>query len=253
MIFPNRFRSQIAVALVLFAGTFFVWSRRALTPLQRYYFWIYLNCTVQGSDPALSSEVHWLYKTASQEKQELATDQDVVLSPSNQNDSPGLRLSLAAQKMGWAGLVRGPEEWIKIPRLQPFLQQQFYEGESLWRILLTPLLWSIAVLLCQVAGQDFLTARWAARRLNPYSILWAEPSPCLLRRWATAMRGLRFEAPKFIKSLLGKRTSKTVLKTQTVPSVESSGKPPLAVVPLFGAMPGMPKEKFVWHRKNEID
>ncbi len=250
---PNRLHWRIAAVLVVFAGTLFLCSRRALTPFQRYYFWIYLNCTVQGSDPALSSEVHWLYKTAADGKQALATDEDVVPSASNQSDSLGLRLSLVAQKMGWTGLVRGPEEWIKIPRLQPLLQQQFYEGESLWRILLTPLLWSIAVLLCLVAGQDFLTARWAARRLNPHSILWAEPSPCLLRRWTTAMRGLRFEALRFIKSLLGKRTSKTLVKPSGVSAVESPGKPPLAVVPVFGAMQGMPKEKFVWNRKNEID
>jgi hypothetical protein len=112
--FPNRFHWRIAAVLVVFAGTFFLCSRRALTPLQRYYFWIYLNCTIQGSDPAVSSEVHWLYKTAAPGKQELATDQDVVLSPSNQSDSLALQLSPAAQKMGWTDLVRGPEEWIKI-------------------------------------------------------------------------------------------------------------------------------------------
>ena len=250
--FPKRFRWRMAVVLTVFAGTFFLWWKWGLTPLQHYYFWTYLNCTVQGGDPVLSSEVHWLYKTAAYGKQELATDQDVVSSAPNRSDSLALQLSPADQKIGWTGLIRGPEGWIKIPRLQPFLQQQFYDEEHLWWMLFTPLLWSVAILLCLFAVQEFLTVRQVARRFNSHSVLSAEPSPDLLRRWTCAMRSLRLGTLNFRKPLIGKLTLQAVPKPPAEPAVESSSTFVPTGLPFFGAAQSTPKEKFVWTRKNEI-
>src|SRR5579863_3197090 len=150
------FRWRMVVAIAVLSGTLFLWWKCALSPLQRYYFWPYLNCALQGNDPALYSEIHWLYKTAPRQKQELATDQDVVAFAAEPGNSLPMKLSARARQEGWKALVRADEDWVEIRILEPFLRQDFYEGQSLWRMLVQPVLWSAAILLSLMLTEEVL-------------------------------------------------------------------------------------------------
>ncbi len=250
--FPKRFGWRVAVVLAIFSETIFLWSKCALTPLQRYYFGTYLNCAVQGSGPAFYSEIRWLYKAAAHRNQELATDQDVVPAASRTGNEIPMRLSSEAHNKGWTSLACGPDEWLQIARLEPFLQNQFYGSESLWRLMLTPLLLSAAILFFLLAGDASLRGRRESRRWNPAQIRWQEPPPNFVQRWISAMCRVRFRPPTFIQSVARKRSSRTVPKPPQ-PPVEPSSKPMPTAFPLFGANGATPKEKFLWSRRNEID
>lgn len=250
--FPKRFRWRVTVALAIFAGTVFLRARCALTPLQRYYFGTYLNCAVQGSSPASYSEIRWLYKTATRRKQELATDQDLVPAGSRAGNEIPMRLSFEARNKGWTSLTLGPDEWLQIARLEPFLQNQFYSGQSLWRLMLTPLLFSAATLLFLLAGDASLRSRRDRKRLNPAWAKWEEPAPNFVRRWISAIRSTRLGLPKLVEAMALKRSGRPVLKPPQ-PSVGLPRKPAPTAYSLSGATGTTAKEKFVWNRRNEID
>lgn len=240
----SGFRGRTAVGLGLVAGSLFLWWSCALTPLQRWYFWTYLNCSVQGDDAGLYSEIHWLYKTAPRQKEGLATGQEVVSSAGKRGYSLSITLSAMARKEGWTGLVRGPDEWIEIRRLRPFLRQEFYDSENLSRMLLTPLLWSVAALLYLLGVEEVLRNRprkqpdyvWTIRR---------EPSPSLLTRCAQGMRSVRSVSIRTARTLTSKRTPAKTLESPATavcgPACKSAQGPPL-----FGAPPKMPGEKPLW-------
>jgi hypothetical protein len=238
---------------VAFSGTIFAWSRYALTPLQRYYLGTYLNCTLEGSDPAFSSEVRWLYKTAPRGAQELVTDQDVVPAASSGDSHIPMRLSSEAQNRGWTGLAQGPEEWLQIARLESFLQSHFYARRSLWRMLLSPLLWSVAILFLLLAGEDFFRSYHAARRRDMKRIDWGEPPPSLVRRWRTTIDEVHFRLPEFRKSSTRRGPTKAPPVAPAVPLVEPQKKPSEAPFSLFGSPDGTRREGFVWNGKNEIN
>jgi hypothetical protein len=235
------------------SGTIFAWSRYALTPVQHYYLGTYLNCTLEGSDPAFSSEVRWLYKTAPRGTQELATDQDVVPAASSGDRHILMRLSSEAQKRGWTGLAQGPEEWLPIPRLEPFLESHFYAGRSLWRLLMTPLLWSVAMLFLLLAGEDFFRSRHFARRRDMERIDWGEPPPSLVWRWRTTIGEVRIRLLGFAKSSARKDTTKVASVAAAPTPVKVPKKAAHATVPLFGATDRTRKDGFVWSGKDEID
>lgn len=237
----RHFRWRIAVILVLVAGSMFAWWSYALTPLHRWYFWPYLNCSLQGDNPGSYSEIRWLYKTAPRRQQELATGQDVVSTLEKESDTFPVQLSAAARKAGWTGLMRGEEEWIDVPRLQPFLRQEFYGNQSLFRLLLTPLLWSIAAWLSVLAGEDWLRNRWF--RTRQYRSAWEEPRAGLLARCAEAMRNLQFLTAKAMKILRGTRTSPTAQKSSENTAPERPYKPAETGLPLFGAAQQAPKDR----------
>ena len=250
---PRCFRWRIGIVLVVLSGSIFAWSRYALTPLQYYYLGTYLNCAVQGSDPAFSSEVRWLYKTAPRGTEELATDQDVVAAVSSGDRHIRMRLSSAARKRGWTGLAQGPEEWLQIPRLEPFLQSHFYAGRSLCRMLLTPLLWSVAMQFLLLAGDDFFRNRDAFRRGDMERIHWGEPPPSLVRRWRTTIGGARFRLLEFAKFSRRKSTSKAQPAPSAAPLVEPPKEPWGTTFSLFGATDRTSKDGFIWSGEDEID
>lgn len=250
---PRRFPWRIGVVLVVVFGTIFVWSRWALTPLQYYYLGTYLNCALQGSDPAFSSEVHWLYKTAPHGRQELATDQDVVSAVSSGDRRMPMQLSSEAQKRGMTGLVQGPEEWLPIAGLEPFLQSHFYAGKSLCRMLLTPLLWSIALLFLLLAGDDFFRNGDMFRRGDMERIHWVEPSPSVIRRWRPAIREVRSRLLEFAKPSAPKGAMKAAPVAPATACIEPPKEAPGTMFSLFGATARTSKDGFVWSGEDEID
>ena len=100
MPFPRRFPWLPAMAILAFSGALFLCNWLVWTPMQRYYLEAYLRCALFGTEPAVGTEVRWLYKTASCKQQELATNADVV--PATAGDGRGIpiQLSPAARQAG---------------------------------------------------------------------------------------------------------------------------------------------------------
>ena len=99
--FPGRFRWWIvAVLAVIFGFPLFplaAWLAWEMPPLQRYYLLNYLESTERAKQPGTTTEVQWVYKTASGRKSTLATNPDVV---SENSADPPVRLS-ASRHRGW--------------------------------------------------------------------------------------------------------------------------------------------------------
>lgn len=240
----RRFRCRIAIVFWLVAGSLFLWWSCALTPLQRWYFWPYLNCALQGNDLGFYSEIHWLYKTAPRRKQELATDEDVISSADKRGDSLPITLSATARNAGWTGLLRGEEEWIEIRRLQPFLRQEFYGGQSLSRMLLTPVLWSIAALLALLAVENVFRSLWTSKRR--VWIIQGEPSPSLFTRCAQTMHTLRSVSASLTTAMARLKTRTPAVKSTTAAAGKLPEKSIQASIPLFGASTRSPGGKHIW-------
>jgi hypothetical protein len=233
------FRWRIVVAIAVLSGTLFLWWKCSLSPLQRYYFWPYLNCALQGNDPALYSEIQWLYKTAPRRKQELTTDRDVVAFAAEPGKSLPMKLSATARQKGWKALVRADEEWVEIRILEPFLRQDFYEGQSLWRMLVQPVLWSAAILLSLMLTEEVLRIWRKMRHSKQYWRRWKDPQPALIPRFVRAMERIRLYMLRLVRHLMRTRNQKSALNPSASTAVP---------VRTGVSLPGVPEgsRKAVW-------
>lgn len=233
--FPRRFQWLPAMAILAFSGALLLCNWLVWTPMQRYYLGIYLRCALFGTDPAAGTEVRWLYKTTPNEKQELVTDADVVPATTGDDRGIPMQLSPAARQAGWSGLLQGPEEWLQTVRLQPFLQAQFYDGKSFWRLLLTPLLWGAAMFFSLLAGGSIL------RGLNAYDegdlerIEWGEPPTNWPQRWRKNIGRTRFVLPGFARRKTAGVASKPASPSPVSAPADSLKKPIQPVFPIFGS------------------
>ena len=241
-----------ALAILVVAGTLWVWSRLVWTPVQRYYVRTYLRCSWPGFDPVSPVEVRWIYKTAANGKPELAGEDDAI-SATDADSRIGMELSPAARQAGWTGLMQGPEERVQIVGLKPRLEEQFFDGQNFWIMVLLPLLCGFLLLCFLLAGlswlQDWIeVAPWRAKRFP-----WEEPAPTLFQKWMAraakvrsllsdvAVRWTRMSAPK---------------PSATAPAVapaESPKTPLQAAFSPFGATHPLRKPGFVWTEKDEIE
>jgi hypothetical protein len=256
-LFPRRFPWLPAVAILTFSGALFLCNWLVWTPIQRYYLGTYLKCAWLGTDPASSAEIRWVYKTAPHGKQELALDADVVPSPSGGDLRISMLLSPAARQAGWTGLMQGPEEWLPTVRLQPFLEAQFYAGESIWRMLLTPLLWASAMFFFLLAGWSMLSNRSPNKRLDRETIEWGGPSPNLLQRWRTKLSRVRFRLPGFAEQRMPEILPKPTPAAPAIAVTEPLKKPAQPVLAILGSKIGAPngklKERFIWEETKGIE
>lgn len=120
-------------------------------------------------------------------------------------------------------------------------------------MLLSPLLWSVAILFLLLAGEDFFRSCHAARRRDMKRIDWGEPPPSLVRRWRTTIDEVHFRLPEFRKSSTRRGTTKASPVAPAVPLVEPKKKPSEAPFSLFGSPDGTRREGFVWNGENEIN
>jgi hypothetical protein len=176
-----------------------------------------------------------LYKTAPNEKQELATDADVV--PATAGDDPGIpmQLSPAARQAGWTGLLQGSDGWLHSAMLQPFLQAQFYAGKSFWRLLLTPLLWGAAMFFFLLAGGSVLRSLNAYDQWDLERIEWGEPPTSWPQRWRKKIGRTRFDLLGFARRKIPEIAPKATPQTQAGIHSESSKKPIQPMLPFFGS------------------
>ncbi len=255
--FPKRFPWLPAMAILAFSGVLFLSNWLVWTPMQRYYLGSYLRCTLLGTDLASSTEVRWLFKTAPNEKQELATDADVVPATAGDDRGIPMQLSPAARQAGWTGLLQGPDEWLQTVRLQSFLEAQFYGGKSFWRLLLTLLLWGAAMFFFLLAWGSILRSLNAYDQWDLERIEWGEPPTSWPQRWRKKIGRTRFGLPGFASRRIPEIARKATPQTQASIHSESSKKPIQPVLPIFGstiaAAADRPKECFASKETNRIE
>jgi len=257
MPFPRRFPWLPLMAILAFSGALFLCNGLVWTPMQRYYLGAYLRCALFGTEPASRTEVRWLYKTAPNEKQELATDADVV--PATAGDDRGIpvHLSPAARQAGWTGLIQASDELLQSAILQPFLQAQFYAGKSFWRLLLTPLLWGAAMFFSLLAAGSVLRSLNAYDQWDLERIEWGEPPTNWPQRWRKKIGRTRFGLPGFARRKIPEIGRKATPQKQASIHSESSKKPIQPVLPFFGstiaAANDRPKERFASKETKRIE
>jgi hypothetical protein len=255
--FPKRFPWLPAMAILAFSAAFFLCNRLVWTPMQRYYLGAYSRCALFGTEPASRIEVRWLYKTAANEKQELATDADVVLATAGDDHELPMQLSPVARQAGWTGLVQGSDEWLQSAMLQPFLQAQFYAGKSFWRLLLTPLLWGAAMFFFLLGMGSILRGLNAYDESDLERIKWGERPTSWPQRWRKKIGRTRFGLPGFAKRKIPEIAPKATPQTQASIHTESSKKPIQPVLPFFGSTIATandrPKERFASKETKRIE
>jgi hypothetical protein len=182
------------IAIVIVAGVLAnlplpMWLWWAASPIELYYSKAYFSSTMAHRNPAATTAVQWLYKTAPGRPDQLAVEADV------DGDSPGdqqdvrvpMHLSSAARSAGWTGLVRGAREQYKAAELEPYLRDQFYDGRSFWRLFEPVLRWGLFVLLAPLAAREWFVGRARERRLRRQS-MWPESFRDSDHGWAVVKR-----------------------------------------------------------------
>jgi hypothetical protein len=154
-------------------------------------------------------------------------------------------------------------EWLRTARLQTFLQAEFYAGESVWRVLLTPLLWGAAMFFFLLAGWSMLPSRpqyepWDMERFD-----WGRPPPSLLQRWWTKIRTrakigrIRLRLPGLEKQRMAETRPKATPRAPAAAPPNPPKKPNQPLLALFGsamgAPDGKPKEGFRWEETKGIE
>jgi hypothetical protein len=255
--FPKRFPWLPLMAILAFSGALFLCNGLVWTPMQRYYLGAYLRCALFGTEPASRTEVRWLYKTAPTEKQELATDADVVPATAGDDRGIPMQLSPAARQARWTGLLQASDESLQSAILQPFLQAQFYAGKSFWRLLLTPLLWGAAMFFFLLAVGSILRSLNAYDEWDLERIKWGERPTSWPQRWRKKIGGTRFSLPGFASRKIPEIARKATPQTQVSIHAELSKKPIQPVLPFFGstiaADDDRPKERFASKETKRIE
>jgi hypothetical protein len=260
MPFPRRVPWLPALGILTFSGALFLCNWLVWTPIERYYLGTYLMCALLGTDRGSSGEVRWLYKTAPHGKEELARDADVVPSSAGGDRRIPIELSPAARQAGWTSLMQEEGEYLPTARLQTFLQAQFYAGESVWRVLLTPLLWGAAMFFFLLAGWSMLPSRPQCEPWDMERIEWGRPPPSLFERWRTRtkeMARFRLRLPGLSKQRMPEIAPKPTPPAPATAPPDPPKKPSQPVLALFGsatdAPNGKPKEGFRWEETKGIE
>jgi hypothetical protein len=152
-----------------------MWPWWAAPPVELYYSGPYFSSTMAHRNPAATTAVQWLYKTAPGRADQLAVEADVVAeSPGDQQDVwLPMHLSSAARSAGWTGLVRGPRVQYKAAELEPYLRDQFYDGRSFWRLFEPIFRWGLFFLFALLAAREWFVGRTRERRLRRQE-MWSE-------------------------------------------------------------------------------
>ena len=137
--FRRRWTGIFAGLFILFfgfSGSFVLWFWLVLSPLQKQYFPTYLAVEMTGT--LRTFPVWWIWKTGPKRKPELAGEADVIPSAVTQRGQLPLSLSPEARSQGWTGLLRAKQ--MDSPTTErTTLQEEFFAGESVARMMITPL------------------------------------------------------------------------------------------------------------------
>jgi hypothetical protein len=155
--FRRRFPFLLLILFFVFSGALTiplgVWFALTLTPLQKQYFGPYAITAMPGGTHR-SVPFRWVYKTAPKRQPELAHDADVVSATKPGNPALPLNLSPDALAEGWTGLVLTTRA-DRVADSGPILQEQFFDGKSMARLMLTPLFGVGALVLLAFAIREW--------------------------------------------------------------------------------------------------
>jgi hypothetical protein len=207
--FADVFPWRIAALLVLLLGLqslfFWTWFRWEVSPLQRYYFLAYFNCTEDAKHAGMQTQIQWLFKTAPGRKRLPIIAADIV---SGGNGNVPVQLSLTAIDQGWTGIERSSPKWVNSEELEDFLQEDFYDQRGFWQLLAEPLLGGCVLLLVPVflvlVIREELALEWSRLRravtgpapVSDYS--WGSPAD---RRGITRWLNSRIDIGKWLRKL----------------------------------------------------
>ena len=149
MKFPSRFPWVILVlvGLPILPLPLAAWFWLVTPPLQNYYLIAYLDSTERPRQPAATTQVEWLYKTAPGRKPELVSETDVVSATGDKGSKLPVKLSPRAVADGWREVVKSAPQKVDSVKLERYLETYVYDGRSFWRMLLQPLLGFAAAVL----------------------------------------------------------------------------------------------------------
>ena len=155
--FRRRFPFLLLILFFIFSGALAiplgVWFALTLTPLQKQYFGPYAITAMPGGTTR-SVPLKWVYKTAPKRQPELAHDADVVSATKPGNPALPLKLSPDALAEGWTDLVLTTRA-DRVADFGPVLQEQFFEGKSMARLMLSPLFGVGALILLAFAIREW--------------------------------------------------------------------------------------------------
>jgi hypothetical protein len=146
-VFPWRIAALLAVLLGLELLSFWTWFRRDVTPLQRYYFVAFFNCTEDAKHPDTRTRIQWLLKTAPGRKHLPILASDVV---SGRDGDVHVQLSSTAVEQGWTGIERSSPDRVNAVELEELLRDDFYDHRGFWQLVAEPLLDGCVLLLVPV-------------------------------------------------------------------------------------------------------
>ena len=149
MQFPRRFPWLILmlVGLPILPLPLAAWFWLVTPPLRNYYLIAYLDSTERPRQPSATTQIEWLYKTAPGRKPELVSEADVVSAASDKGSKIPVKLSSSALADGWREVVKSPPQKVDSAKLEQYLETYVYDGKSLWRMFLQPLLVFAAAVL----------------------------------------------------------------------------------------------------------
>jgi len=241
----------LAFAAVAEAMAIWVFWRTSWTPIERHYLPAYVWCSIPVVTPE-TVEVRLIWKTARHRKPQLATDDDVVDSPSG----AGMALSQSGMDAGWKALTEGPPREIPAEVLRPDLASLAFEDQSLWDLFLVPELSALEVLLVALCGW-FLFIGFLRTVIGEYA--WRrrlssrqELLPSLVKDCAAQAQRVGSGVAALHRSAVHRiQTHRTAPRPQ-VPVAEPSVRPVSFPIPLFG-VPNGTGQGYLWSERDEID
>lgn len=142
------------------------WFAFTLSPVQRFYFPAYVGSSLHLTDGQELDRIAWLVKTGPKKKIDIAETADLV--PTVQG-AAGFILSPKALREGWTGAKRLMPLGYPGGSQVPFLQEHFFGGDSLSRLLFRPasvlafplILWAVFVRWRYKRDQEEYEPAWA--------------------------------------------------------------------------------------------
>jgi hypothetical protein len=134
--FPQNTALLVGFGPVFVLIIFGAWFRWELPPLQSYYLKTYWECSKGASNAGNTSEIQWLYKSASGRKSVPVIPHDVEFSGAG---FLPVALSPAARQDGWTQLVKLPPQTWPSPELEAFFQRDLYDGRTFSQVIAQPM------------------------------------------------------------------------------------------------------------------
>ena len=187
--FPQNTALLVGSVPVFVWIIFGVWFRWELPPLQAYYLKAYWECSKGASNASNTSEIQWLYKSASGRKSVPVIPHDVEFS------GVGLlpiALSPSASRDGWTQLVKLPAQTWPSPELEAFFQRDFYDGRTFSQVIALPMLLIYIVPLIFLFGVIYLrheiVQEWRQLYAGPFGDDLIFDVPVLKRRFIASFK-----------------------------------------------------------------